>query len=185
MSDREIIEGLINRDNQITKQFLYVKCRPLLTAIMRFVYKHPVEYDDMVNQLYEYLMADNCAKLKKFEYRSSIYQWIKVVATRFFIRHRNSMIDNNSKDNPYLIGKDGEVIDPVNEINDKIDIENMLQFMDNTRYSDVIRNLVLNDVEPERYAKQIGVSVGNLYNIKKRAMASFTHVAIKYYSYGR
>ena len=61
----------------------------------------------------------------------------------------------------------------------------MLGMMENKRYADAIRNLVLGDVEPEQYAARIGVTVDNLYNIKKRAMAAFTAVAIKYYGYGK
>lgn len=185
MTDREIIQGLIDRDNRITVQFFYVKCRPLLTAIMRLVFNNPVEYDEMVNQLYEFLMADDCAKLRQFQYRSTIYQWLKVVATRYFIRNRNEMIEERSKETPYYYGEGEETIDTVVILSDKMDVERLLLFMDNRRYADAIRALILNDIEPERYATKIGVTVDNLYNIKKRAMTALTRIAIKYYSYGR
>lgn len=185
MTDREIIQGLIDRDNYITGQFFNVKCRPLLTAIMRLVFNHPVEYDEMVNQLYDYLMADDCAKLRQFQYRSTIYQWLKVVATRFFIRNRNEMIENSSKDFPYKRETDDDVIDTMNIIGVKLDVAKLLQLMENQRYADTIRHLVLNDMEPEQYALQIGVTVDNLYNIKKRAMTALTRIAIKYYGYGQ
>ena len=44
---------------------------------------------------------------------------------------------------------------------------------------------MIEDMEPEKYAAEIGVTVDNLYNIKKRAIAALTRIAIKYYSYGR
>lgn len=65
MTDKDVIQRLIARDNRVTKQFFYVKCRPLLTAIMRLVFSYPVEYDEMVNELYDYLMADDCIKLSR------------------------------------------------------------------------------------------------------------------------
>lgn len=185
MTDREIIQGLIDRDNHITEQFFYVKCRPLLTAIMRLVFSYPVKYDEMVSELYDYLMDDDCIKLRQFQYRSSVYQWMKVVATRFFIRHRNSMIENTSKESPYERETDDDVIDAVNIISDKMDVAKLLQLLGNQRYADAIRNLVLYDKEPEQYALEIGVTVDNLYNIKKRAMTALTRIAIKYYGYGR
>ncbi len=185
MTDREIIQGLIDRDNHVTEQFFYVKCRPLLTAIMHLVFSYPVEYNEMVNELYNYLMEDDSLKLRQFQYRSSIYQWMKVVATRFFIYHRNQMIDNSSKELPYGQETDEEAIDTVNIISDQLDVAKLFQLMGNQRYVDVIRNLVLSDMEPERYAMQIGVTVDNLYNLKKRAMTALTRVAIKYYGYGR
>lgn len=184
MTDKEIINGLIARDNCITEHFLYVKCRPLLTSIMRLVFSYPVEYEEMVSELYGYLMADDCIKLRQFRYRSSIYQWMKVVATRFFIRHRNTMIDNTSKEYPYEREAD-EAVDTVNISSDKMDVATLLQLMENQRYADAIRNLVLDDMEPEQYALKIGVTVDNLYNIKKRAMTALTRIAIKYYGYGR
>ena len=185
MTDQEIIQGLIDRDNRVTKQFFYVKCRPLLRAIMRLVFNHPVDYDEVVSELYEYVMADNSAKLRQFQYRSSLYQWMKVVATKFFIRHRDNIIGNTSKEPPYEYPDKEDTIDIVSSISDRIDLTRMLEMMDNQRYADAIRHLIIEDMQPERYAAKIGVSVDNLYNIKKRAISALTQIAIKYYSYGR
>lgn len=184
MNDREIIQGLIARDNHVTEQFFYVKCRPLLTAIMRLVFNYPVEYDEMVSELYGYLMEEDGAKLRQFQYRSSVYQWMKVVATRFFIRQRNRLIENVSNEPPYEQESDVEIIDTVDALSERMDVVQLLRLMENRRYADAIRNLVLNDMEPEQYAHQLGVTVDNLYNIKKRAMAALTRIAIKYYGYG-
>ncbi len=71
MTDRDIIQGLIDRDNRVTYQFFYVKCRPLLSVIMRLVFSYPVEYNEMVSELYDYFMEDDCIKLRQFQYRSS------------------------------------------------------------------------------------------------------------------
>ena len=101
MTDMEIIQGLIDRDDCITYQFLYVKFRPLLTAIMCHVFNYPVEYDEMVSELYDYLMQDDNACLRKFQFSSSVYQWLKVVATRYFINRRGSLIDDTTKEYPY------------------------------------------------------------------------------------
>ena len=184
MSDQEIVQGLIDRDNKITEQFFFVKCRPLLTAIMRLVFSYPVDYNEMVNELYKYMLSDDAAKLRQFQYRSSIYQWMKVVATRFFIRQRDLMIEDTSKE-PLYDKHDDEVVDTAQTVAMKIDVDSLLALMDNKRYSDTIRRLVLEDTEPEKYAAEIGVTVDNLYNIKKRAIAALTRVAIKYYCYGR
>lgn len=185
MTDRDIIQGLINRDNHITYHFFYVKCRPLLTAIMRLVFSYPVEYNEMVSELYEYLMDDDCIKLRQFQYRSSIYQWVKVVATRFFIRKRSFMIENKTKEPPYEGPDDVVIVDTAQDVAKKIDVAYMLESMENQRYADVLRHLIMQDEEPEKYAQSIGVTVDNLYNIKRRAIAAISRIAIKYYSYGR
>lgn len=184
MTDREIIQGLIARDNGVTRQFFYERCRPLLTAIMRVVFPYPVEYDEMVGELYGHLMDDDAARLRKFGYRSSVYQWLKVVATRFFIHRRDAMIENASKEPPYEQRRDESCDDSASRMADRMDVERMLGMMDNRRYAEVIRRLVLEEADPAKYAVQIGVSVDNLYNIKKRAMAALARIATKYYSYG-
>lgn len=184
MTDQEIIQGLIDRDNRITNQFLYIKCRPLLTAIMRQVFGRYFEYNDKVSNLYAYLMADDSAKLRKFEYRSTVYQWLKVVAIRFFINERMMEIEKPMEIPPYVRRDNDEFIyEDTDSV--KADVERMLSLMANERYADVIRNLVLKDMEPAKYAASIGVTVDNLYNIKKRAMNAFAKIATKYYTYGR
>lgn len=185
MTDQEIIQGLLDRDNRITEQFFYVGCRPLLTVVMRLVFSYPVEYDEMVGELYRYLMEDDGARLRQFRYRSTLYQWMKVVATRFFVRYRDTLIENVSKEPHYEHGGEADAVDTANRTADVIDLRRLLDMMDNRRYADVIRRLVLEDADPARYAAEIGVTVDNLYNIKKRAMAALARIATKYYSYGR
>lgn len=185
MTDQEIVQGLLERNNRITRRFFYVKARPLLLAVIRLVFPYQVDYDEVVAELYAYLMEDDAAKLRQFQFRSSLYQWLKVVATRFFIRRRENVIENTSRDVLYKQVRPEKGADSVADLSDRMDVEQMLAMMENRRYADAIRNLVLRDADPAAYAAAIGVSVANLYNIKTRAMAAFTRIALKYYSYGK
>lgn len=186
MSDLEIVQGLLNKDNHITNQFLYITCRPLFLAIFKVVFHHKVEYDDMIAEFYKYLMEQDGYKLKKFQYRSSIYQWIKVVATRFFIGFHNKYVTDVPKEGILIQDtKDVSTIDPLNSIDNKIDIENLLGLIDNPRYVEIIKELVLKDKDPKEVAKKLGVTIDNLYNIKKRALQDLARIAMKYYSYER
>jgi hypothetical protein len=45
MTDQEIIQGLINRDAHITQDFFFVRCRPLIISIIKYVFSYPVDYD--------------------------------------------------------------------------------------------------------------------------------------------
>ena len=56
MTEQEIIKGLIARDNHITEDFFFVRCRPLFYSVMSLVFDYEVEYEEMVNELYVYLM---------------------------------------------------------------------------------------------------------------------------------
>ena len=177
MTDQEIIQGLIARDNLVTRDFFFVKCRPLFCSIMQKVFDYEVDYDEFVNELYVYLMENNASKLRNFEYRSSMYQWLKVLAIRFFINKRGKMIDDTSQETPY----DGynQTVDIENDMISEGDVERLFNNMPNKRYVHVIRCLILEEWEPEQLAHEMNITTANLYNIKRRAMAQLTRVALK------
>lgn len=176
MTEQEIIKGLIARDNQITEDFFFVKCRPLFYSVMRLVFDYEVEYDEMVNELYVYLMEDDASKLRNFQYRSSVYQWLKILAIRFFIKKRARMIDDSTQETPY--GGQGQESDMQTEPSAEYDIERLFEAMPTKRYVQVIRRLILEDCEPDILAKEMNITTANLYNIKRRSMAQLTRIAL-------
>jgi hypothetical protein len=58
------------------------------------------------------------------------------------------------------------------------DMERLFNNMPNKRYVHVIRCLILEDWEPEQLAHEMNITTANLYNIKRRAMAQLTRVAL-------
>jgi len=176
MTEQEIIQGLIDRDNQITEDFFFVKCRPLFYSLMRLVFDYEVEYDEMVNELYVYLMEDDASKLRNFQYRCSVYQWLKILAIRFFIKKRARMINDSSQDRP-CCGQDEEPCMQT-ETSAVYDIERLFRAMPTKRYVQVIRRLILEDCEPDTLAQEMNITTANLYNIKRRSMAQLTRIAL-------
>ena len=186
MTDQEIIQGLINRNNRITEEFFFVKCRPLFISIIKYVFSYPVDYEELISELYIYLMDNDCKKLREFQFRSSVFMWLKVVAIRYFIRKQSNVIDMNNSMPPYNNNtKDEDTVDPEAEISARMDLERLFRSMRNERYVYVIRKLILEDVQPEFLASSMGVTVANLYNIKKRAISALAEVALKERNYGR
>ena len=176
MTDQEIIKGLIERDECVTKDFFFVKCKPLFYSIINIVFDYEVEYDELVNELYLYLMEDDATKLRNFEYRSSVYQWLKVITIRFFIKKRARMIDNTSGEPPY--DKQDQIAASESDVAVEYDIERLFEAMPTKRYVYVIRRLILEDCEPEELAREMNITTANLYNIKRRSMAQLTRIAL-------
>ena len=176
MTDHEIIQRLIARDNHVTEEFFFVKCRPLFHGIIRKVFDYEVDYNEVVNELYLYLMADDATKLKSFKYRSSVYQWLKVIAIRYFIKRRNRLIENSSQETPY----EEQTVQLAEETDCYAygDLQRLLSQMPNRRYALVIQRLVIDEVNPEELAKEMTIETANLYNIKRRAMAQLAQVAL-------
>ena len=50
--------------------------------------------------------------------------------------------------------------------------------MKNRRYVQLIRDLVFEDREPEEVAGRMGITVANLYNIKRRALTDLSRAAM-------
>ena len=176
MTDQEIIQGLIARDNRVTEEFFFVKCRPLFINVMKLVFNYEVEYDEMVNDLYVYLMEDDALKLRGFEYRSSVYLWLKILAIRYFIKKRSRMIEDSSQEALY----DGHNQTATSESGSSAlgDLERLFEAMPTKRYVHVIRRLILEDWEPEQLAAEMDITTANLYNIKRRAIAQLTRTAL-------
>ena len=178
MTNQQIIEALVARDEQVTQQFFFCRCKPLFLSIMRYVFSYDVDYDEFVNEFYLYLMENDAYRLRQFQGRSSIYQWLKVIAIRYFVAKRDNMIDMESKDSLLKSVSQKDCAEEATKIATKMDIEYLFSQMSNRRYVYVIRRLVLQEADPKQVAQEIGCSIENLYNIKKRAMAALTALAL-------
>ena len=174
MADFEIIEALITRDNKVTQEFFFERCKPLFYAIIRQVFAYEVDYDEFVNELYLYLMENDAARLKQFEGRSSLYQWIKVTATRFFIKKRDLLIEDTSQE---ALIEETEVVEQASGVS-ILDVQRLLIAMPNKRYAAVIQKLMIDEYTPEELAAEMHITTDNLYNIKRRAMMQLMQVAL-------
>ena len=139
MTDQEIVDGLINRDEKITDWFFNIKYRPLFINVIKLIFDYQVDYDECISE---------------------------------------QMIEDESKEPLYEQNHEEEIDDSESKIAAKIDLERLFDLMSNKRYVMVIRELVLKEVEPEFLALSMGITVANLYNIKKRALAALAHLAM-------
>lgn len=178
MTDQQIIEALIARDENVTCDFFYRKCRPLFASIIRHVFSYDVDYDEFVNEFYLYLMENDAHRLKQFANKSTIFQWMKVVAIRYFLAKRDSLIDMEADETSFVSAEDEAINDSTSRYVAGMDVRNLFAAMPNKRYVYVIQRLILDDAEPKTVASELGVTVDNLYNIKKRAIAALTEVAL-------
>lgn len=178
MTDQQIIEALIARDDAVTRQFFFKSCRPMCLSVINHVFSYKVDYDEFVNEFYIYLMENDARRLRMFEGRSSIYQWLKVTAIRYFIAKRDKVIDIEPEKPLLDIDSCDETFDSERDIDAQIDVAYLFGLMANKRYVYVVKRLILDEAEPQIVAQELQVSVDNLYNIKKRAIASMTQIAL-------
>ena len=183
-SDTQIIDALIAKDEKMTHEFFFVWCRPLLYSIIRRVFRYEVDYNELVNELYIYLLENDGHRLKTFQGRSSIYQWLKCVATRFFLEKRDggTVIGDTSSEPLYPI--DEPFFEPLEKETIKQDIRRLLELMHNPRNRTVLERIMIDDVDYEVLAIEMNTSAANLYNIKRRALVELTTIALKEFENG-
>lgn len=179
MTDQEIISSLIAHDPKVTAQFFFKDCRPLFISIIRRVFGNQiVDYDEIISELYVLLMENDARKLRTFKYESTLFQWLKTIAVRHCLelKRRGKVIDNESQEPLVNSGKN---LSYVESSQAKMDVESLLRQMNNQRYVLVIHLLMIEEKSPEEVAKQLSITVANLYNIKRRAMKALVEVALK------
>lgn len=177
MTDLDIVKALVEGDESTNRQFFFENCRPLFVSIIKVVFPFYVNYDEFVNEFYIYLMENDAARLRQFEGRSSIYQWLKTVALRFalWLRSKRRVIDVNSQE---LLYPKEQSSDDNPWKHSKMDVEALLGKMKNKRQAYVIRRHLIDGIGEPALAEELGVKVSNIYNIKKRAMTALTKVAL-------
>ena len=182
-AERRIINGLLAGDNEITTQFFFTKCRPLINGIIHNIYRDNADYDELAN---------NGRRLRSFSGgeeqdsdRNNTYallMWLKTTALRFFANkaEREQSIEQRRK---YVINEDGEETDV--EVEDKncrdpqidMDAHALLDMVELERDRDVLTKYFLEELDFDDLAEDMGISKENIYNIKTRAINRLKQLA--------
>lgn len=155
-----------------------------------YIFSGRAEVDEIRNAIFIHLMEDDCRRFKLVNDTAALLGWINRTAVRYLIRHKNDFVPdwkpnssgNDDRDDDELAEKQIQNVTPddsevVSEA--RFDTERLLEAMNNARYVMVIRELCLSEREPAEVAAEMDITVANLYNIKKRALAALTKVALK------
>lgn len=86
--DKNLIDKICT-DDHFAYHFIHEMCRPLLSKIVWTIYNNDADYDELVNNLYIHLKKPNSNgdywyALKSFDYRTSLFDYIKTIAIRLF-----------------------------------------------------------------------------------------------------
>ena len=154
-----------------------------------YIFNGRAEVDEIRNAIYLHLMEDNCRRFKLVNDTAALLGWINRTAVRYLIRHKGDFVPEwkpetieEDQDEEEMTEKEIQHKTPdVSEATTEayFDTERLLSAMNNARYVMVIRELCLSERDPAEVAEEMGITVANLYNIKKRALAALTKVALK------
>ena len=182
-TDVEIYSQLLNNDERMIRYVFYEHFRTMLRFnAMKAAGNKKVELDDLIQELYLYMSQNDWEKLRKYSPDYPFANWFSVVSYRFFKDFTYSMIDSNR--NVPITGLDDHSIllkgnNFVNSI--MMDIKNAIRKAKPPRDQYVLEALLLKEEDPAEVAKKLNVSVDNLYNIKRRAIAKLIQQHLRDY----
>ncbi len=170
-TDRQFVADLLANDGKALECLLYDRYRTLLRFnAMKAAPNVPV--DDLVQELYLYLSADGWARLKKYDPELPFSHWLSVVSYRFFKDFSLRMIDSR-RQIPITNIEDQQLLNAgttqMNQV--MMDIKKGFDELEPPRDREILTALILRDEEPQVVADRFNITVDNLYNIKRRALA--------------
>ena len=172
-NDAQLVAELLAGNEGALHYVFYDHFNPLLKMnAYKAAGTKQVEYDDLVQELYLYLSNNDWEKLRKYNPERPFINWFSVVSYRFFKDFSCSMIDlsnqipiSNMNDHQTAFMSNGTIGTIM------MDIKQAISKLKPPRDSEILEALLLRDEEPETVAKRHNVTVDNLYNIKRRAIA--------------
>lgn len=184
-TDREIAHAILNRDTDITKEFLYGKCYPLFKSIYDRYYTDCESPVELINEIYVYILMPHKdthrSKLQDFRFRCTLTMWLKIVTENYcrqlFAKRMEKDGDGGSAGDRF--DPDGDSILTDTHKLDMDDVQKILDMMPNQRYRKLIEYRYVDDRTNEETAMLLGMSMGNYYNKHKLAKEQYREILRK------
>lgn len=184
--EKRYIDGLLARDERVTRELFYRLLRPMLQGIILNVFRGEADYDEVVSDLYCHLMEKDAHRLRSFgmvaekEGREKdnitlLLGWLKRVVHNYYLNQGMKELPESKKER-YVFNDDGELIsidipdDTTESPQVKMDADTFVQMAGAERDKDVLRMAFLDGQSPEEIAAALGVSIELVYTIKSRAL---------------
>lgn len=163
MKKEKAVVARICSDDEFAYYFFHEKCRPLFSKILWTIFGNNSDYDELVNELYLLLKKPNAEgeywhALKTYDYRTTLFDWIKTVAVRHFY--------NSSK----------QTFDIPIYILDTAVIESMIGEMDKAVYRKYMWFKYVEQMEDAQVAIKLDVEKAKLRNLARKAIKQFKTV---------
>lgn len=187
--DIKIAQALINRDNLVTKRYLYIQCYPLFKSIYDKYYTDCTSCKEFIDEIYTVVLSPSKitgkCQMENFKGESTLAKWLKS-ACLFYCYAKfdkkppiSCMVTNDddlkSEGNDRYIENTNSINMDFSSIN-RADVEKILCLMPNLRYRKLIRLRYLEQKSNEETAEALGMSMDNYYNKHKLAKEQYIRV---------
>lgn len=193
--DLKIAYSLLNKDEDVIRKYLYVRCWPLFKSIFDNYYTDCDSCVEFIHEIYTLILTPSKAtghcQLENYRGESTLTSWLKAVCLYYCYRKYrvsgkmkilklalNADDGKKTESGDRKEGMLGTIDMDFSSINRK-DAEAILDQMPNRRYRELIRLRYLEQKTNEETAKELGMSMDNYYNKHKLAKAQYVLVCKK------
>lgn len=183
LTDKEIIDGILIGNKQITHDFFFVHCQDIFDNIRRIVFKNRIEKDALISELCVYLKENNWYRLRQFHYRYTLISWVSIIARNYFAKNEERLKQQISPDD---ITEDAfytliEEQTQNEEDTIKAELTDIINLIANERYRFVLIESCIKGRKAKDIAGEMGINLNNFYNLQLRALEKFKPLAKKYW----
>ena len=186
-NDHDIVEALLRRDEQITREFFYRTCYPLFKSVYDNYHTDCASCMEFINEIYILVLSPDHTtgkcKLDGFCYQSTLFTWLKTVCLfhcykKFEAKKRITkmpIVENFDDEGVRFDAQHGSIDLDESSLHG-CDAETILRLMPNRRYSALIRLRYLENHTNEETAQILGMNLNTFYNKHKLAKEQFTRI---------
>lgn len=164
-NDAQMVQALMAGNEAAVRYVFYEHYKPLLCYnFSKVVGDRAVEREDMLHELFLYLMKDNWARLKRYNPETPFAPWLSVVSFRFFKKYSEGMTE---------IGDESTIYDKRDKIlpsDLRDDLIRILEELEPPIRRKIMKGLLLEDADPAELAERYQTSVNQIYLIKSRTI---------------
>lgn len=186
--DLRVAKALIQRDEAVTRNYLYRQCYPLFKSIFDHYYTGCESCREFIDEIYLLVITPKNGfgkcKLEGFRGESTLASWLKTVCV-FYCYEQYEKRERMSVQEPLLDPDEnlgdhhdqryGYVEMDFTHLNRR-DVHTVLQLMPNRRYSTLIRLRYLEEYSNEETAAAMGMTMDNYYNKHKLAKQQYEQI---------
>lgn len=188
--DIHIAQSIVRKDEQVTIDFLYVRCYPLFNSVFQRFYTDCSCVREFIDEIYLLVMTPSKVtgkvKLENYRGESTLFTWFKVVALSYCFKKFKRRIEVMEKverqekktSNDSFVEKTSSIELDFANLN-SMDAESVINLMPNLRYRAIIRLRYIEEKSNEETAQILGMRMDNYYNNHKRAKEQYLSVLRK------
>ncbi len=170
MDDHQLVDLLLANKEEAVRYVFFQRCDGMFYHVVKSVFNEQVEKEELINEFYLFLSADDWRRLRQFEFRSSLNTWLTIVATRFFQQKKLVLWTNLGSNDPLLMEEAKQIPDDQDILSEmsRLELYEAIERHPKPRE----RFALLGELagkNAKTIAEEMGCSVIAVYNLIKKA----------------